>query len=81
MEPPSQSVAVKKTAVRRVHSDVTSLQTPLPEVLPVRTKERLRRTYSENPDDERPRSRSVSFTNPVSRVNCLRLLHSINCLF
>ncbi|CAB3984768.1 cyclin-dependent kinase 14-like isoform X1 [Paramuricea clavata] len=64
VEPPSQTAPVKKTAVRRVHSDITSLQTPQPDFLPVRTRERLRRTYSENPDDGQPRPRSVSFTSP-----------------
>ena len=63
-ELPSKPVSVQKTAVRRVHSDITTLQTPQPDILPVRTRERLRRTYSENPDDERRRPRSVSFTSP-----------------
>lgn len=57
---------VKKTAVRRVHSDITALQTPSAEVLSIQRREKLRRTYSENPNEERQRPRSVSFTSPVS---------------
>ncbi|XP_028393478.1 serine/threonine-protein kinase pef1-like isoform X2 [Dendronephthya gigantea] len=66
VEHPLPNSAGKKVVVRRVHSDITTLQTPQPDVLPVRTRERLRRTYSDNPNpnEERPRSRSVSFTAP-----------------
>ncbi|XP_046860406.1 cyclin-dependent kinase 14-like isoform X3 [Xenia sp. Carnegie-2017] len=59
------TIDIKKTTVRRVLSDTTYLHAPQQEILPVRTRQRLRRTYSENAeDDPRPRSRSVSFTSP-----------------
>ena len=59
----SLTEGVKKTCVRRVHSDTD--QTLPGDCVNARRKEKLRRSYSENPGDQ-PRPRSVSFTSPVS---------------